>query len=167
MPYLRLNSPRRFKALVCAPLFADSHYAMGWSVVQLVEELRQFGSLVEGAAGSSADNPIATSSLERIELQVNMLVGRRHGRSQAGAAWRRSVAETSISLGCETLTVDTSCGRVHVALWAACSGGSKTNVYRHAIRRSLEFLCRGVGSANRKSAGKLSRACLPLSTNAC
>jgi len=44
----------------------------------LVENLRQLGSLVEGAARCVGEDPIATGRLECVELQVRMLVGCRN-----------------------------------------------------------------------------------------
>jgi hypothetical protein len=40
----------------------------------------ELGSLVEGATRSVDENPIATGGLERVELQVRMLVGCRYTR---------------------------------------------------------------------------------------
>lgn len=51
---------------------------VAWS--QLVKDLHQLGSLVESAAGSVGEDPIAAGCLERVELQVRMLIGRRHAR---------------------------------------------------------------------------------------
>jgi hypothetical protein len=42
---------------------------------QLVENLAQLGALVDRTAGSVGEDPIATGSLERVELEVRVLVG--------------------------------------------------------------------------------------------
>jgi hypothetical protein len=84
----------------------------GVARAQLVQDLLKGGSVGAGAAGGLGEHPVATGALQRVDVELRLLVG----GGDAGIASRCpmpvTVAEPCDNAGSATLISDTGIGRI-------------------------------------------------------